>query len=98
MQVRAEGSIKIKITDEQLNENNQTFELFAEKGKILVNSLGNKKPDVEMTIEGLTALVYGFLTANDLEVFNWIKNANEKNIALLNSFFPLLKPILTEGF
>ncbi|MFW9923371.1 MAG: enhanced intracellular survival protein Eis, partial [Candidatus Thorarchaeota archaeon] len=78
MKSSLDGSIKIRIIDEQITQNNQTFGLTSDKHKFIVDELGDKKADVEMTIQGLSSLVYGLLPAADIEAFNWIKNSSKE--------------------
>jgi len=93
-----EGILRIKISDPDFIENNQTFEISSQNNKLKVKILGEKEADIEMTIQGLTSLVYGFLPSYDLEPFEWIKGATEKHLSLLDNWFPYKLPKLTEGF
>lgn len=98
MKVPFEGQIKLMITDSHISKNTQTFELIAEKNTIKIDALGDKPADTEMTIEGLTSLVYGILPTTDLRPFNWINKSKKADIVLLDKWFPMKKPWLTEGF
>ena len=98
LQVAVDGKITVKITDEHCPQNNQTYLITSKKGKLSVEELGEQPSKLEMTQKGLASLVYGLLTANDIESFNWITNAAEDEKALLDAWFPKLPPILTEGF
>ena len=98
MMVPVEGQLKLKITDNHIAKNTQTFEITAEKNKLKVNALGDKPADTEMTIEGITSLVYGLLPATELKPFNWLTNSKKADIDLLGKWFELKKPWLTEGF
>ncbi|HUT79639.1 MAG TPA: GNAT family N-acetyltransferase [Candidatus Bathyarchaeia archaeon] len=98
LEVKKNGRIKIKITDEQISQNNQTYEFTSKEGALSVKELGENSFDVEMSIKGLSALVYGLLSSEDLEVFEWLKKASKENRSLLNDWFPLEQPRLTEGF
>jgi predicted acetyltransferase len=96
--VVSDGEITVKISDDHCPQNNQTYKITSQKGKLSVQELGEKSSKLEMTQEGLAALVYGLLRSDDLESFNWIKNATEEEKVLLDVWFPKLPPILTEGF
>ncbi|MBN1328799.1 MAG: GNAT family N-acetyltransferase [Candidatus Heimdallarchaeota archaeon] len=98
MIAKKSGQIKIKIIDEQISQNNQTFEFTAKDGLLSVKKLGESSFDIEMSIKGLSALVYGFLSVEDLEVFEWIKINSEEKSSILNNWFPLEYSRLTEGF
>ncbi len=95
--VSYDAQINIRITDKQITENNQTYAIKAHDGKLKVET-SKKEAELEMTIEGLSSLVYGVLLTNDLEAFGWLKNTKEEEKALLDKWFPLQEPTLTEGF
>ncbi len=98
LKVKSDGQIKVKVIDEQIAQNNQTFELLSKNGNLSIKELAENSYDVEMHIKGLSALVYGLLTTEDIEIFDWLKNASEENRVLLNDWFPLEQPKLTEEF
>ena len=93
-----EGTVKFKLIDEQIKENNSTFEITIKNNAIQIKDLGKEKVNCELTIQGLSAMVYGILTAKELTVFNWINNATSNEIEFLEKTFPLERPWLTEGF
>ncbi len=96
--VETDGKITVKISDDHCPQNNQTYIITSQKGKLSVEELGEKPSKLEMTQEGLASLVYGLLTTDNLEVFKWIKNVSKEEKELLDAWFPLLPPVLTEGF
>ena len=96
--VTIDGEITIKISDEHCMHNNQTYKFTAKNGKLSITELGKQDCQIEMAQEGLASLFYGLLTADDLESFEWLMNATKADRELLNAWFPILPPILTEGF
>ncbi|MHA1557232.1 MAG: GNAT family N-acetyltransferase [Candidatus Heimdallarchaeota archaeon] len=98
MKVPFDGQITVKITDSHISKNNQTFEITAEKNALKISAMGDNPAETEMTIEGLTSLVFGILPATDLEPFNWLTKSKKADIDLLDKWFPMKKPWLTEGF
>ena len=92
------GELKIKITDIDYLENNKIFDFTSRNNLLKIEASDSTKADFELSIQGLTSIVYGFLTSFELEAFDWIKKAKEEHLNLLNDWFPLNIPKLTEGF
>lgn len=98
LNVPAGGQIKINIKDDFCKINNQTFLINSNNGKLSVKELGQEKANIEFTIEGFSALFYGILPTEEIEAFDWLKNASKEEKALLDKWFPFSPPMLTEGF
>lgn len=98
MPTAAKINLKVNVIDSLLKDNNQTFAIAVKNNELIVTPLGDKKADLELTIEGLTALVYGVLSAEELEPFNWIKNASKEQKTTLSETFPRITPFMLEGF
>ncbi|NHK29759.1 MAG: GNAT family N-acetyltransferase [Asgard group archaeon] len=98
MEVPLDGQVSFSVSDELCSNNNQTYQITATNSKLTVKESGKEKVDMEFSIEGLTALVYGLLPTDEIEVFNWLKGASNKDKQLLDKWFPVIAPILTEGF
>jgi predicted acetyltransferase len=98
MEVPVDGQVSFNVSDRFCSNNNQTYQITAKNGKLTVKELGKQDADLEFTIEGITALVYGLLPTEEIEVFNWLKGNSEKEKQLLDKWFPVIAPILTEGF
>ena len=96
--VTTDGEITVKIIDDHCLQNNQTYAITSKNGKLNVEELGEQPCKLKIAQEGLASLIYGLLTADDLDSFDWIKNATKAEKELLNAWFPILPPILTEGF
>jgi predicted acetyltransferase len=98
MEVPVDGQVSFNVSDEFCSNNKQTYQITATNGKLTVKELGKQKADLEFSIEGITALVYGLLPTDEIEVFNWLKSDSVKEKQLLDKWFPVIAPILTEGF
>ena len=96
--VTAEGQLIIKINDKQCEWNNTTFEITSNGKHLTVASKKEAETSLKVTIEGLSALLYGTLAVRDLEVFNWIKGAKEEQLVLLEKWFPKKTPWMMEHF
>ncbi|NHJ47309.1 MAG: GNAT family N-acetyltransferase [Asgard group archaeon] len=98
MKAPVDGEITFQVTDDLCVKNNQTYQLISKNGKFSVKELGKEKANIEFTIEGLTALVYGILSTEEIEVFDWLKKITQKEKIVLDKWFPKCPPLLTEGF
>ena len=61
--------------------------LKADSGKLLINK-NAANPDVKLTIEGLSALVYGTLSLNEIEYKGWLKITDLTIKKTLKQWFP----------
>ena len=98
MPTETEEEISFKVTDSIIKENNAVFQIIGDKKKISIKELKDKTTPLEITIEGLTALVYGLLSAEEVESFGWMKGASEANNKILDNFFPRKIGFLSESF
>jgi len=82
----ASGAEKVvfRVEDRLCEWNSQTFQLEAESGQLRVESRGSSKADTTMSIEGISALVYGTMTASELVPYGWI--SGDISQALLDWF------------
>ena len=80
--------VYIKIEDNQIKENNFTFELQILNNKVVCSKC-NKKPNIKLTINNLTQLAFGYIDINEILFLENIKTIeNNKNIVyLLNAIF-----------
>lgn len=93
----AEEEISFKVNDPLIKENNAVYQITGDKKKITVKEV-NEKTTLELTIEGLTALVYGLLSAEEVESFGWLNGTSEVFNKILDNFFPRKIGYLNEGF
>jgi len=98
MPTETEEEISFKVTDPIIKENNAVFQINGDKKKIGIKELKDKTIPLDITIEGLTALVYGLLSAEKVESFGWMKGASETNKKILDNFFPRKIGFLSESF
>jgi predicted acetyltransferase len=96
---KIEGELAIEISDAQIDENNQIFTLSSD-GKQLTMKPNKKKQKIDagLTIQGLTALLYGLLPVDELKTFQWIDEVSTNTKRLLDYWFPTKQPTLTEHF
>ena len=93
-----EDKIAFKVVDPIIKANNTTFQISAKDKKIVVEETKDKTGVLELTIEGLTALVFGALSAEELDSFGWLKDASTADKEILDNFFPRKVAFLSEGF
>ncbi|MCE7742090.1 MAG: GNAT family N-acetyltransferase [Candidatus Heimdallarchaeota archaeon] len=94
MQV-GEGEISVKVTDEYCEWNNRTFNFKSNDGILEVTE--KEETDCELSIQGLSALIYGCYTLDDFEFKGWGNLSLEHKIKLIK-LFPKLKPFLHADF
>jgi predicted acetyltransferase len=95
----ANGKIPIKIIDNQCNWNQRLYLFEGTNGSLTIKEIETEpKQIVKLTIEGLSALVYGLLPARDLPAFQWISQQTTELMKLLQNWFPLENYYLTEDF
>lgn len=64
-----------------------TFALKEAEG-ILNAKRTDEKSNIEMSIEGLTALAYGTLSVSEISYRGWLTNASDDDLHILESWFP----------
>ncbi|MFQ5833483.1 MAG: enhanced intracellular survival protein Eis [Candidatus Thorarchaeota archaeon] len=79
------GEVTIRVEDSLCNWNNQTYLLKAKKGSLTVKPLEESKADTTLMIEGISALVYGTMTMEELAPFGWIQGYKPE---ILLDWFP----------
>jgi predicted acetyltransferase len=98
MKVHFDGEITLSVKDDLCAKNNQSYQIVSKDGKITVKALGQEKSKNNFSIEGFTALVYGILSTEEIEAFGWLTNSKLDDKAILDKWFPIHPPQLTEGF
>jgi predicted acetyltransferase len=83
------GQVTFKLADPHCKWNNGTFTLDSDRHQLRVNRT-QAAPDTTMTIEGLSALVYGTHPVEALEHAGWIKATSPAISAKLSQWFPPL--------
>ncbi|MFW9911869.1 MAG: enhanced intracellular survival protein Eis [Candidatus Thorarchaeota archaeon] len=80
-----DGQLTFRVTDPLCEWNSQTFWVDASGGNMKVEPIGDAETDTTLTIEGISALLYGTLNVSDLVPYSWISG----NVpSLLSDWFP----------
>ncbi len=90
-----EGNISVKVTDEYCEWNNKTFLLKSDNGVLEVSD--TDQFDCEMTIQGLSAIVYGCYNLDDFEYKGW-GQISEVAKQRIEKLFPKKSPFLHADF
>ena len=82
------GSIKLKITDSQISQNNGCFDVIFENGKAISVAKTQDAPDAEMEINIFSALISG--VASFKNAVNWMEGLNvlQKDACFNQVFYP----------
>jgi predicted acetyltransferase len=83
------GQITFKLVDPLCKWNNGTFTLASERRQLKI-SRTQAAAETTMTIEGLSALVYGTHPVEALELAGWVKPVASATGAKLSQWFPVL--------
>ncbi len=84
-----EGKVTMAITDSFCDWNRSTFTIFSQDGKLTVKRT-QSQPDASATIQGISALIYGTLSIEEIEYRNWLTISNPQVRATLASWFPTM--------
>ncbi len=87
--VPSERELTLKLTDAQCGWNNSTYLLQSESGTLNVTTT-KRVPQIETTIHGISALVYGTHSLEALEYARWIKGLTNQMREILKEWFPQL--------
>ncbi|MBS3794895.1 MAG: GNAT family N-acetyltransferase [Candidatus Thorarchaeota archaeon] len=93
--VSNQGSVAIKVIDDQFEWNTQTFHITGQNGELSVEHTDDSDPDIVMSIGSLTALLYGSLSCKELFQLGMLK---ERAPDILDDWFPKIQPWLIEHF
>lgn len=96
--VNAEGTIIFRITDELASWNENVFILTVAHGKGEIRSGAQQTPDFHCAVGALTQLLFGRLSAFQLETMGRISSVNCKTLQLLNEFFPPCNNFINEYY
>ena len=89
------GHISIKITDEQCKWNNNSYSFKSSDGILEVSESSDY--DCELTIQGLSAIIYGCYNLDDFSFKGW-GDISEKAKILIENLFPKVYPYLHADF
>lgn len=90
-----EGCITVEVKDQFCDWNNGTYELVSDGAILHVMRPASKEHDAKLSIEGLTALVYGTGSIDSLMSLGWLRGGK---LEVLESWFPPMLPWFTEDF
>ena len=91
------GSFTATIHDDQCEWNNRIFTFATENGELVVQETANANPDCDLSIHGLSALVYGVADPADFIYRDW-GNPSAAVQATMRQMFPPQLTHLYEEF
>ena len=90
-----EGEVCLSVQDKHCDWNNHVYRVYQEDSKLHAEIVDDCEPDTLVTIEGLTALVYGSAQVDTLVCFGWIEGPVPP---ILSQWFPKTDMWMTEDF
>jgi predicted acetyltransferase len=93
------GSFIVKIIDNYCDWNNNIYEFSSKNGFLTISKKDSGTTiNGDLTIEGLTALVYGCYVLEDFLFKKWISNHDSDLLDKFKLFFPLDLPFMFDSF
>jgi len=94
------GEIEIQVEDPDCKWNEKVYFLKEVEGKLKISSMDSTSTTckIQLTIKGLSALIYGTLPIEEIQYFNWISGADPEELKLLQDWFPRKDPYMIEPF
>ena len=89
------GKISIKITDDYCEWNNKIYNFESKDGILEVTE--TEEFDCELSIQGLSAIIYGCYNLDDFEFKGWGEISEEIRTKILD-LFPIVYPYLHADF
>ncbi len=96
MQVGEGASFTATIYDEQCEWNNGTFRFAADNDELVVEEASEATADCELSIHGLSALIYGVCDPGDFVYRDWGNPAADVQAEMLQLFPPQLTHLYEE--
>ena len=90
-----EGEVRVQVQDKNFDWNNQTFRIYQEDSTLHAENIDDPDCETLVTIEGITALIYGTAHVDTLACFGWIDGPVPP---LLTQWFPKTDMWMTEDF
>ena len=90
--------ISFEVQDPMCEWNNGILKLSEKNGKLQTKFFPNESLDTKISIEGLSALLYGTMTVEEVEYFGWFKNLTPEDKEVLSVWFPRREYYCTEFF
>ncbi len=85
------GEINIQVTDTDCEWNNGVWMLASENGHLTIKK--GRTPDCDLTIQGLSALIYGVYDPDEFNLRGW-GNPEGGSSSVLRGMFPAATPFL----
>ncbi|MHA1561277.1 MAG: GNAT family N-acetyltransferase [Promethearchaeota archaeon] len=94
------GEIQIQVEDPDCKWNEKVYSLKEVEGKLKISSMDSTPTTckIQLTIKGLSALIYGTLPIEEIQYFRWISGANSEELKLFQDWFPRKDPFMIEPF
>ncbi|MCG3220229.1 MAG: GNAT family N-acetyltransferase [Candidatus Heimdallarchaeota archaeon] len=89
------GKLSVKITDDNCDWNNKTYTFEGKEGKLSVTE--SIEYECELSIQAISAIVYGCYNLDDFEFKGWAK-LTEENKDKIQELFPKIPPYLHADF
>ncbi|QSX05114.1 GNAT family N-acetyltransferase [Sedimentibacter sp. zth1] len=86
--VKTDGKVFLELYDEYCKWNNGGYMLKTVGDKLKITKLDNIIPQLRIDIRGLTSLLYGIYSVEELEFKNWINIIDNDISEILNDWFP----------
>lgn len=85
-----EGEIGFTLQDNYCNWNNGDYQLISQAGKLKAVRKKDNSRKIIMNIEGLSALVYGALSIQEVVHRGWLTGLDEKTTEIFDRWFPTI--------
>ncbi|MHA1647181.1 MAG: GNAT family N-acetyltransferase [Promethearchaeota archaeon] len=96
------AEFKFRITDSQCPWNTGVYQLKICENKLDVEKFPvetiNSSKLPEFTIQGITSLIYGYLSLEEIAYFGWLKNSEPNDRDMLQTWFPKAHPWVAEFY
>jgi predicted acetyltransferase len=95
--VSGEGELLLQVVDTQCPWNSARLKLREEHGSLHVEEVSENVTS-QITLEGISAAIYGTMKVDELIDYEWIKGLTNTDLETLNQWFPLKYPWMAEQF
>jgi predicted acetyltransferase len=96
--ITGHGEIMLHVVDSHCPWNSKGYKLREDKESLEVNETVKPPASPQITIEGISALLYGTLKADELINYGWLSGISKDDIEVLSHWFPLDYPWMAEQF
>jgi len=86
--VSLDGELILELQDDYCPWNTGVYKLKAVNNKLKMSKCSNVKPNIKIDIKGLTALLYGVHSVEELEFKHWITLLDSKVGIIMDKWFP----------